>query len=344
MKPWNNRRDPAPAQTSGKIDGKPLFQKIGTFLAEHGLWPSPGNYALVYQFFADPASPQAQAIKAVTADGIRLSQRDADRIMSEHGMPAAGQNPVTADPVVLGEATRQMEEFAAIVEASRAETQSYGRDLAAGAAQLEEALGSASGLIEITRTMIARTKVAEQQLTAARNEADGLKARLAEAGQEARSDPLTGLPNRRAFEEHYAELERDGAVVSLAICDVDHFKRINDQYGHGVGDRVLRAVAELLDASCGGHFVARLGGEEFVVLFKGLHAPQAAAILDNARDRLAAKHFKVRETDSPLGKVTFSAGIACGASASGEVPLARADALLYEAKDSGRNQVRFENS
>ncbi|MDQ8757196.1 GGDEF domain-containing protein [Sphingosinicella sp. LHD-64] len=327
----------------GQLEAEPIYMKIGAFLAEHGLWPSPGNYTLAYQVFADPASSVAEAVKTITADGIRLSQRDADRIIAEHGMPAATA-PATAgtDPVMIGEATRQMEEFAAIIETSRAATQSYGRDLAAGAAELEEALGSASSLIEITRSMIARTKSAEQQLTAVRNEADGLKAKLAEAGQEARRDPLTGLPNRRAFEEHYAELQREGAIVSVAICDVDHFKRINDQYGHGVGDRMLRAVAELLDANCNGHFVARLGGEEFVVLFRGLTAAQSAEILDDARERLAAKHFKLRESDAPLGKVTFSAGIACGTSRAEEVPLARADALLYEAKNGGRNEVRVE--
>jgi diguanylate cyclase len=340
MKPWSNRRDKA--EGPGNFRGDVLYDQIGAFLAEHGLWPSPANFALAYQLFADEGSPQAKAVKEATADGIRLTQRDADRIMNEHGMPVAPSRPTGVDPEVLAAATRQMEEFAAIVETSRAETYNYGVDLAEGAAQMEAALGSASALISITKTMIQRTKAAEQQLTAARDEAEGLKARLAEVGEEARRDQLTGLPNRRAFEEQYAALEREKALISLAICDVDHFKRINDQYGHGVGDRVLKAVAELLDESCGEHFVGRLGGEEFVVLFKGLNAEQAASVLDNARDALGAKHFKVRETDAPLGKVTFSAGIACGTSKANEPPLARADALLYEAKNAGRDQVRFE--
>lgn len=324
--------------------GLSLFDRIGLFFADHGLSPTPANYGLVYQFFADATSPQAEAVKAATADGIRLTQRDADRILGEYGMasppppaPAAG-----LDPEVIIAANRQMDAFAAIVESSQADARSYGRDLAEGAAQLEAEGGSAATLIAITRTMIERTKAAERQLSVARSEADSLKAKLAEAGQQARSDALTGLPNRRAFEERYGDLESAGKTVSLAICDVDHFKRVNDTYGHGVGDRVLRAVGEVLNAECGGHFVARLGGEEFVVLFEGLRAEAAAEILDDARAVLSAKQFKVRETDAPLGKVTFSAGIACGSSPSGEVPLARADALLYEAKNGGRNQVRFE--
>lgn len=340
MKPWTNRRDKP--KGPGNFGGETLFDQVGAFLAEHGLWPSPANYALAYAFFADEGSPQAKALKEATADGIRLTQRDADKIMNDYGMPIAPSRPSGVDPAVILQATQQMEAFAEIVETSRAETYNYQVDLAEGAAKLEEALGSASTLISITKVMIERTKRAEQQLTAARDEAEGLKAKLAEAGEEARRDTLTQLPNRRAFEERYAELEREGAKISLAICDIDHFKRINDQYGHGVGDRVLRAVAELLDTSCGEHFVARLGGEEFVVLFKNLNAEQSADVLDIARDQLAAKHFKVRETDAPLGKISFSAGVACGTSNANEPPLARADALLYEAKNAGRDQVRFE--
>ncbi len=321
-------------------DGENLFQRIGAFLADHGLSPTPANYALVHQLFVDEDAPAARAVKAATADGVRLSQRDADEIISAHAAP--GDRQAGIDPAVLGAAKRQIDAFAEIVESSRADARDYGRDLAAGAAELEQAGGSAPTLIAITRAMIERTQAAERQLTAARDEAQTLRIKLAEAGQEARRDPLTGLPNRRAFEEHYAELEREGALVSLAICDIDHFKKVNDTYGHGVGDRVLRMVAELLDQCCAGHFVARLGGEEFVAVFNGLNAAQGADILDEARAQLAAKRLKVRETDTPLGQVSFSAGVACGTSTSADVPLARADALLYQAKDAGRNRVLFE--
>ncbi len=320
----------APSQ----ITNEPLYRQIGAFLSEHGLWPSPENYALIYRLFTAEESAEAQAIRAATGDGLRLSQRDAARIHGEHGGPTAAP----ADRAALDAAKRQMDDFAAMVENSRAEAQSYGRDLEAGAAELEQAAdGSAESLVALTRAMIERTNAAERQLTAARDEAQTLRVQLAEAGEEARRDTLTNLPNRRAFEERLADFARDGAEVSVAICDIDHFKRVNDTYGHGVGDRVLRLVADLLDKHCGGHMVARLGGEEFVVIFEGLSPADAAPFLDRARDHLVAKQLKVRETDTPLGKVSFSAGIARGADA-----LGRADALLYEAKNGGRNQVRVE--
>ncbi|HYD14599.1 MAG TPA: GGDEF domain-containing protein [Allosphingosinicella sp.] len=321
------------------MDGSALFNLIGKFLKDHGLWPSPDNYALVHALMADESSPAAQAVRIATADGIRLSQKEADRIKAEVGLPVAHAVRAGVDPALFAAATQEVERFAAIVEAQRADAQSYGADLAAGADKLESGEGGVAALVAITRAMAERTKTVEQQLTAARDETQQLKAKLAEAGEEARSDPLTGLPNRRAFEERLAELEKSEAALSLAICDIDHFKRVNDTYGHAVGDRVIRAVAQTLRDNCGGNMVARIGGEEFVVLFPGLEPVDAGRILDGARDVLGARYFKLRETDQPLGKVTFSGGVARGRHPDGTPALQRADALLYAAKNGGRNQV-----
>jgi diguanylate cyclase len=326
------------------VDSGPLFHRIGAFLAEHGLWPSPDNYALAYALVTDEDSPAAVAVKEATSDGIRLTQREADRIKSEIGVEIGPAPSGGAAPALLADASHRVEQFAEIVEASRAAAQSYRDDLQAGADRLEAGEESLAALVAITRTMAQRTKAAERQLTDARDEAKALRVRLAEVGEEARSDPLTRLPNRRAFEERLAELEGEGRPVTVAICDIDRFKRINDTYGHGVGDRVIRTVADTLSACCGTHMVARLGGEEFVVLFEEMAAAEAARIIDDARQSLGARHFKVRETDAPIGQVTFSAGIACGCAGKGEPGLQRADALLYKAKNAGRNRVCFEGA
>ena len=321
------------------MDGSALYRLIGKFLKDHGLWPSPDNFALVHAFLTDESSPAAQAVRAATADGIRLSQKEADRIKAEIGLPVAQAARTGVDPALFAAASHEVDRFAALVEAQRADAQSYGEDLAAGAEKLESGEGGVPVLVAITKAMAERTKTIEQQLTAARDETQQLRAKLAEAGEEARSDPLTGLPNRRAFEEKLAELERKNARLSLAICDIDHFKRVNDNYGHAVGDRVIKAVAQTLRDNCAGHMVARIGGEEFVILFPGLEPAAAGQILDEARDVLGARYFKLRETDEPLGKVTFSGGVARGRHPDGTSALQRADALLYAAKKGGRNRV-----
>jgi len=188
--------------------------------------------------------------------------------------------------------------------------------------------------------MIDRTRSAEQALDAATGEARALRAKLDRARAEANHDVLTGLPNRRAFEAHYDERKAAGGPMAIAICDIDHFKSINDSHGHSVGDRVLKAVAEVMRTECHSHLVARLGGEEFVMLFSGIGTSEARDLVEQARQKLGSRNLRVRETDRPIGVVTFSAGITnCAEGESRETALGRADAMLYLAKANGRNRV-----
>lgn len=329
--------------SSRKAEDRKLYRAIGDFLAAHHLAPSPANFALVHLLKTDPGAPAAQAIGALTCDGLRLSQKDADRILAEFGI-AAGAGAMGSSESIA-RARQQIEDFTSIVEASRIEAQAYGEDLARGAEELKRldhpAIAEAA---RVTALMLERTRASEAQLEAARNEARALRERLAQAEDEARRDPLTKLPNRRAFEDRLSRILADGGNASLAVCDIDSFKAINDSHGHPVGDRVLRMVADILKNNCGPHLVARLGGEEFVVLFEGLEPEPAGAMLDQAREDLCSRNFRVRDTDAPIGRITFSAGVARCAAQDGEAPLKRADDLLYRAKNGGRNQVVFETS
>jgi diguanylate cyclase len=326
---------------SRQAEERQLFAAIGEFLAAHYLAPSPGNYALIHLFKTDPDAPAAQAVDALTFDGLRLSQQDADRILAEFGISESGPPPGSGESIA--HARQQIEDFTSIVEATRIETQAYGADLERGAAELKRldhpAIAEAARL---TALMLERTRASETQLEAARNEARALRERLAQAEDEARRDPLTKLPNRRAFEDRLGQVLADGRRASLAICDIDSFKTINDSHGHPVGDRVLRMVAEVLRTNCDPYLVARLGGEEFVVLFDELEPAAAGVLVDQAREELGRRNFRVRGTDAPIGRITFSAGVARCAAKEGEPPLKHADDLLYRAKNSGRNKVLVE--
>ncbi|HEY0326914.1 MAG TPA: GGDEF domain-containing protein [Allosphingosinicella sp.] len=326
------------AQSQRETAHRKMFKAIGDFLALHGLEPTPENYTLVYGLVSDDTTPVARMILALTADGVRLTQRDVDRIRKQIDEEFPGLEEDKAAELIA-DLRRSMENFTSVVEATREEARSYEADLARGAEDLNEhALGNPSiaTVARLTGAMLERTRAAEAQLAVARSEADALRTKLAEAEEQARSDALTRLPNRRAFETRLEQVMGSGEVCSIAICDIDRFKRINDGHGHGVGDRVLRMVAESLQESCAEHMVARLGGEEFAILFQGLGPADAGTLLDQARADLAARDFRVRGTDAPLGQVTFSAGVA---RCTGDSPLKRADNLLYEAKDSGRNKV-----
>ncbi len=161
--------------------------------------------------------------------------------------------------------------------------------------------------------------------------------RLVEGERQSTTDPLTGLYNRRGAESaaarERARADRTGAALSLAMFDIDHFKRVNDTHGHAAGDAVLRMVARELTALARlTDVVARWGGEEFVAILPG-GADGARAYAERTRAAVAALELVV-------GSLTISAGVTELAPGEPfEVGLMRADARLYEAKRAGRNRV-----
>ena len=184
----------------------------------------------------------------------------------------------------------QVEDFADTVATMRAETQVFGRDLLAGADAIRAASGAAvEDITRLATTMLDRVQAAEERLAAATVEAEALRVELEAARDDARRDPLTGLANRRAFEDAFTEATRAGAPICVALCDIDRFKSVNDRFGHAVGDRVLKVIAEALREACGEHLVARYGGEEFAILFTGVTVEAAVATLDGARGAVAAQ-------------------------------------------------------
>lgn len=165
------------------------------------------------------------------------------------------------------------------------------------------------------------------------------KAALARA---AATDPLTGVANRRSFIENsnatLAQLARENRTPSLLLLDVDHFKTINDRFGHAVGDAVLVEVAKRCAARLGtGDLFARLGGEEFVAL---VTRPDHDAHIIAEMLRREVALIDIDGSDEPLG-VTVSIGISGGTHAEGGIAslLAEADRQLYAAKHAGRNRV-----
>lgn len=164
--------------------------------------------------------------------------------------------------------------------------------------------------------------------------------RTARLAQEAATDHLTGLPNRRAWDRQLAEIASEGGVGRTAACvaifDLDHFKRVNDTQGHEQGDRLLRAVGEALRASLRKPDVlARLGGDEFAVLFRQLEAPHAAAVVERVRRGLAARLVVAGQIP-----VTASVGYCVLGERSPDEVFRAADEALRRAKQAGRDCSR----
>lgn len=171
----------------------------------------------------------------------------------------------------------------------------------------------------------------------------------AELRRLASSDPLTGVPNRRHFEECSAQIiaarEANGRAVAVLMVDVDHFKKINDTYGHPAGDEVLKVVARRCrDALRERDLFARFGGEEFIALLAASAVDEIPAAAERLRSAVAADPILV---GGDRISVSVSVGGAIGEALPGgdqrllEDLIARADEALYEAKSSGRNRVRM---
>ncbi len=335
----------AARRTTGGAD---LFEQIEAFLGAHGLSPDPAHYGFAFAALADPDTPLARTVARLTDGGVRLNRQDIERLghsVLEGGAPMAPRSAPAADDHadrLVAQTRETVDGFAVMMRTITDETRDFGANLAASAAAIGQ-VTSIAGIDEIARittTMMHRVHDAERRLARADEETQALRAKLAEAHQAARSDTLTGLANRRAFDEAFADRDQAAGPWCLAIVDVDRFKQVNDDNGHAVGDRVLAAIARLLADHCPDHLVARHGGEEFAILIGGVTLVDATRLIDGARDAVAIKRFRTRDTGQQLGRITFSAGVtAVQPGEDGARAMARADRLLYAAKAGGRDQV-----
>ena len=177
-------------------------------------------------------------------------------------------------------------------------------------------------------------------------EISNMREALQEMSEAALEDALTGIPNRRAFDvklkEMIASARTENEPLCLILLDIDLFKRVNDQHGHIVGDRVLRFVAEMIKRSIkGGDFVARFGGEEFAVILPKTEFDGGFTVAQAILKNVASTKLKVNKGGESVGSITLSAGVSLlNSNDDLESILERADDHLYTAKNSGRNSVK----
>lgn len=189
------------------------------------------------------------------------------------------------------------------------------------------------------RSQLFVTTVEAEQV---RLEAQSAGERAARAEVSARVDQLTGLGNRRELDLRWAplvqRLQAEGLPLALAMVDLDHFKRVNDRFGHAVGDAVLVALAKLLRENMrGDDLIIRTGGEEFLLVLPEALPERALEVCERLRQRVAAHGW---ELVAPGLRVSLSIGLAAAPPYDLRTLIARADAALYAAKRGGRNRVQ----
>ena len=265
------------------------------------------------------------------------------------GSNEAGQNKVLAQTGAL--LNLELGKVLGIIRARMGSDESYALSLANAQARLAELptpeqVRVIVGLLvaENHRMRLDSTNMAKQ-LDASRLQIEGLRLRLERAQEVGLQDALTAVGNRRCFDVALLQAikvaEGSQAPLSIIMGDLDHFKNINDRYGHPVGDEVLKFFTQLMAASVReGDTVARFGGEEFAIILPQCKAHEASAIAERIRHRLSAKSLTMRRTSQDIGLVTASFGVAqLLPGEHSENVIARADGALYAAKNSGRNRV-----
>ncbi len=322
-----------------------LYDEIGSFLFAHDLDLTPINFSVALDYLTGANIGVEKAIRAVLMERGKITNGWIESVAAEQRA-----DEVTAESLanMLDKVEENLTQFTGLMHESRNSAKDY------GAALQEQAKGLSEGgesepvlarLVGLTRSMVEKTRLVETQLRENQKQTKALKSSLENARRAAEHDHLTGLPNRRAFEgvlrEEVKIAQEQGEMLSVAFCDIDHFKNVNDTHGHDTGDRVLKFVAGLLTkASNDRCHVARHGGEEFVMLFRGKSAAEACEAVDIVREDLATRSLVNRTNGERMERISFSAGVAnVLAFDDPRGALKAADRALYLAKEHGRNRV-----
>lgn len=239
----------------------------------------------------------------------------------------------------------------AVIKSRLAHDESYAQRLEQVQAQLGQR-PSADELAAIIDLIIVENQRAKQSAANAIRELSNAQATIAklqtsldEAVAETMKDALTGVGNRRGFDlaldEAIATAQSGSKPMTLVICDLDHFKRINDEFGHAMGDQVLKLAAQALSSTVrGSDIVCRIGGEEFAIILPNTALKEALTVSERIRSKLLSQTLAVRGTNKTVGTISASFGVAERFEGNDAKRLLdRADGALYRAKSLGRNCV-----
>ena len=325
-----------------------LAQRAQELMRDYGPSATPRAYAVWYTYVSGEQPLMNDAIKRLTALNAGLSPSDIDDLHEGY----LGSSRYAA---VAGETgTTMLAEIEGIMEMlslSLGSAAQYGESLRAlsqdlsvstlNRARLREIVAA---LVSTTREVAANNRTLEARMRESRTEVESLREKLEATRIESLTDPLTGLANRKHFEEMLRKTldgASRGAAASLIVLDIDFFKRFNDLYGHLTGDQVLRLVAVVMRENVEkGAMLARFGGEEFGILLPGTGRDTARALAEKVRTNVMGRELMKRSTGESLGKVTISLGVATYRRGDSPVSLLeRADLCMFAAKRAGRNRT-----
>lgn len=317
-------------------------------MTKHGIAMTPANYALWYEYVSGGNVALIDAVNAHIDDNHRLSDKESRELYERFFNREKDQAALLE---MRQDLRRVLSEVLNFVSTGTA----FSKQTTANLSEIINKLHPDMGREEVkdvieevlteTRLSMSNHDLLSERLNTTMSEIQNLKKDLDDSKREAKTDTLTKLANRKAFDELLEKATRDadtsGLELSMIFCDLDFFKKINDKHGHLVGDQVLKVVATSLRGAVKGRdLVARYGGEEFAIVLLNTSLDNVLRLAEHIRADIASKRIQRKDTRESLGAITMSFGVARYFPSEGpESFLQRADRALYMSKRKGRNAV-----
>lgn len=329
------------------VEGADPASTVITKMREQGISSLPRNYALVYEFLN---TSDAAFIREFGALGRRPTQSQLDEVGKKF-LP--GHHGITVVEETRERVSDEMKGLIRQYRQDQAARQQYSDLLGSTSSGIATKTASdpdgVDALVEVlssaTGDTLEKAEAFVRQIVERANEMAQVRSELEEYKRLAAIDAVTGLSNRRAFDERLSDIYKNPSDIphhALLVADIDHFKKFNDTYGHQVGDRVLNAVAGVMKSALSDEtFVARTGGEEFAIVLGGTTVDIATGIADRIRLVVGKTSLKDHSGGLDCGHVTITFGLCMASDAADPEDLyGNADMALYAAKNNGRNQIR----
>jgi diguanylate cyclase len=324
---------------------KELLKNAISFIGTHRLSPNPVNYTVCYEYLLGNQPLIKEAIDKSLAENILLTdqmmEKWFDTLLSEYDVSNLRKSQsdlvdvISKLAVSTSLAQENVNQFDQVLRHSE-------KELVDPSSSLEAIVAH---LLASTKSMHSSMDQMRQQIEESRQEISSLQDRLERATEEALTDPLTGLTNRKglskAIEKAVIAAEELNSYPCLLMLDIDHFKKINDTFGHLLGDRVIKVVAETLKNQIKGKdTAARYGGEEYCVLLPETELVDAVKVAENIRSAIEKTRIKRSSDNFEICRMTISIGVARYKPLESIMTLfERADTALYQSKNEGRNRV-----
>jgi diguanylate cyclase len=322
-----------------------LADQASRYMVQHGIAPTPSNYAVWFGYSHGALPELNRTIDILVTGKKRFDSATNRQLFSTYLAPNSARTTVDDIPEQLKSVLTAAKLFVAdAIADNRTQLQAIG-DVAEQAESGFDPKSLVECLMEELTKAATRTSELEMNLSATSRELDEIRESLNRAEQHANTDTLTGLPNRRAFDEFLRTAQisamETGEPLSILLIDIDHFKHFNDNFGHGVGDQVLRLMANALRERVREQDLpARYGGEELIAVLPGTELGVCKAVAERIRKSVAKCRITRRSTGELLPAITVSIGVAQFRPGESMAQLIeRCDGALYLAKRIGRNRV-----